>query len=80
MLDSITGGSYTGIFAVGNWVYFNGVSPSQGEHIGNKYYFRLTAVAPDYGTVSIQARVPVRCLAGQQRLTDGALEWLCLQL
>ncbi|MCG8569899.1 MAG: hypothetical protein MJB14_07140, partial [Spirochaetes bacterium] len=24
-----------------NWVYFNGVSPSQGEHIGNKYYFKI---------------------------------------
>jgi len=23
------------------WVYFSGVSPSQGEHIGNKYYFKV---------------------------------------
>ena len=23
------------------WVYFPGVSPSQGEHIGNKYYFKV---------------------------------------
>ncbi|HTZ52806.1 MAG TPA: hypothetical protein VMF68_14155, partial [Spirochaetia bacterium] len=23
------------------WVYFGGVSPSQGEHIGNKYYFKV---------------------------------------
>ena len=48
VLDSITGSSYTGAFRVGAWVYFNGVSPSQGEHIGNKYYFRLTAVSPNY--------------------------------
>ncbi|HET6486912.1 MAG TPA: hypothetical protein VFH83_10865, partial [Spirochaetia bacterium] len=23
------------------WVYFQGVAPSQGEHIGNKYYFKI---------------------------------------
>ena len=79
-LDSITGSSYAGAFAVGNWVFFNGVSPSQGEHIGNKYYFRLTAVTPGIRDAGIQARVPVRCLAGQQRLADGALERLRLQL
>ena len=27
------------------WVYFSGVSPSQGEHIGNKYYFKIVADA-----------------------------------
>ncbi|RPJ07761.1 MAG: hypothetical protein EHM28_06095, partial [Spirochaetaceae bacterium] len=26
------------------WVYFSGVSPSQGEHIGNKYYFKVVTV------------------------------------
>ena len=24
------------------WAYFGGVSPTQGEHIGNKYYFKIT--------------------------------------
>ena len=28
------------------WGYFSGVSPSQGEHIGNKYYFKVV-VEPD---------------------------------
>ncbi|MDY6827642.1 MAG: hypothetical protein SVV67_10875, partial [Bacillota bacterium] len=27
------------------WNYFDGVSPSQGEHIGNKYYFKIVAEA-----------------------------------
>jgi len=27
------------------WTYFAGVSPSQGEHIGNKYYFKVIAEA-----------------------------------
>ncbi|MBN1520468.1 MAG: hypothetical protein JW923_10315 [Spirochaetales bacterium] len=27
------------------WRYFSGVLPSQGEHIGNKYYFKIVAVA-----------------------------------
>ncbi|MEM5947093.1 FlgD immunoglobulin-like domain containing protein [Spirochaetia bacterium 38H-sp] len=27
------------------WLYFPGVLPSQGEHIGNKYYFRIVAEA-----------------------------------
>ncbi|ADN01072.1 FlgD immunoglobulin-like domain containing protein [Spirochaeta thermophila] len=29
------------------WVYFDGVVPSQGEHIGNRYYFKIVAKAPD---------------------------------
>lgn len=29
------------------WYYFSGVSPSQGEHIGNKYYFKIVAKAPN---------------------------------
>ena len=29
------------------WNYFAGVSPSQGEHIGNKYYFKIVAQAPN---------------------------------
>ncbi|MBN2656785.1 MAG: hypothetical protein JXR86_06975, partial [Spirochaetales bacterium] len=29
------------------WVYFPGVNPNQGEHIGNKYYFKVTVDAPD---------------------------------
>jgi hypothetical protein len=29
------------------WNYFTGVSPSQGEHIGNKYYFKVVAQAPN---------------------------------
>jgi hypothetical protein len=33
-----------GAFA-GEWFYFNGVSPSQGEHIANKYYFKIVTVA-----------------------------------
>ncbi len=49
VLDTIAGSSYTGAFRVGTWVYFNGVLPKQGEHIGNRYYFRLTAVTPGYG-------------------------------
>ena len=28
-----------------DWVYFGGVSPSQGEHIGNKYYFKVVCHA-----------------------------------
>ncbi len=27
------------------WAYFGGVSPTQGEHIGNKYYFKITVEA-----------------------------------
>lgn len=27
------------------WVYFQGVAPSQGEHIGNKYYFKIVVRA-----------------------------------
>ncbi|MDA8425857.1 MAG: hypothetical protein M0Z80_06925, partial [Treponema sp.] len=53
LLDSKTGTTYSGVFSE-NWVYFNGVSPSQGEHIGNKYYFRLTAVSPSFGTYSFK--------------------------
>ncbi|MBN1523636.1 MAG: hypothetical protein JW904_04065, partial [Spirochaetales bacterium] len=30
--------------AQNSWVYFAGVSPSQGEHIGNKYYFKIVSV------------------------------------
>ncbi|MBP7494532.1 MAG: hemagglutinin, partial [Spirochaetales bacterium] len=29
------------------WQYFSGVSPSQGEKIGNKYYFKIVAAAPN---------------------------------
>ncbi|MCX7788062.1 MAG: hemagglutinin, partial [Spirochaetes bacterium] len=29
------------------WYYFAGVLPSQGEKIGNKYYFKVVAVAPN---------------------------------
>jgi hypothetical protein len=29
----------------GTWYYFTGVSPSAGEHIGNKYYFKIVAIA-----------------------------------
>ena len=29
------------IDATTGWVYFPGVTPSQGEHIGNKYYFKV---------------------------------------
>ncbi|AEJ60370.1 hemagluttinin repeat-containing protein [Spirochaeta thermophila DSM 6578] len=29
------------------WVYFDGVLPSQGEHIGNRYYFKIVAKAPN---------------------------------
>ena len=29
------------------WVYFSGVSPSQGEHIGSKYYFKIVVDAQD---------------------------------
>ena len=35
------------------WTYFAGVSPSQGEHIGNKYYFKVVAQAG--GTVGKNA-------------------------
>ena len=35
-----------GFIAETGWHYFNGVSPSQGEHIGNKYYFKVVAEAP----------------------------------
>ncbi|WP_041866148.1 beta strand repeat-containing protein [Sediminispirochaeta smaragdinae] len=29
------------------WHYFSGVSPTQGEHIGNQYYFKVVAEAPN---------------------------------
>jgi hypothetical protein len=38
ILDTITRGN-----VADNWVYFSGVSPSQGEHIGNKYFFKIVA-------------------------------------
>jgi len=31
------------------WTYFPGVQPSQGEHVGNKYYFRVAMLAPASG-------------------------------
>ncbi len=44
------------------WVYFDGVDPSQGERIGNRYYFRVVAIAEDasscvqHGSVRLPAR------------------------
>jgi hypothetical protein len=32
-------------WSTAGWAYFDGVSPSQGEHIGNKYYFKITVEA-----------------------------------
>ena len=43
-LDSMTFRDQTG------WYYFDGVSPSQGEHIGNKYYFKIVAQVSLAGT------------------------------
>ena len=43
-LDSMTFRDQTG------WFYFDGVSPSQGEHIGNKYYFKIVAQVSLAGT------------------------------
>ncbi|MDH5716531.1 MAG: hypothetical protein OEZ22_02710, partial [Spirochaetia bacterium] len=45
-----TGGSLLSSFTYGNstaegWVYFSGVSASQGEKIGNKYYFKIVIEA-----------------------------------
>ncbi|MDH5720750.1 MAG: T9SS type A sorting domain-containing protein [Spirochaetia bacterium] len=45
-----TGGSLLSSFTQGNttgegWVYFSGVSASQGEKIGNKYYFKIVVEA-----------------------------------
>ncbi|MBN2440152.1 MAG: hypothetical protein JXJ04_02365 [Spirochaetales bacterium] len=37
-----------------DWVYFPGVLPQQGEHIGNKYYFKIAAeCALDAGNIFI---------------------------
>ena len=36
--------TYPGTDADGQWVYFAGVLPSQGEHIGNKYYFKVVSI------------------------------------
>jgi fibronectin-binding autotransporter adhesin len=43
-LDTLTFMDETG------WYYFAGVSPSQGEHIGNKYYFKIVAQVSLAGT------------------------------
>ncbi|HET6450729.1 MAG TPA: hypothetical protein VFI08_05425, partial [Spirochaetia bacterium] len=37
--------TFTRIAQNESWVYFGGVSPSQGEHIGNKYYFKIVLQA-----------------------------------
>lgn len=43
--SALEGGTQLDSFSRGNtnegWVYFNGVYPTQGEYIGNKYYFRV---------------------------------------
>ena len=36
----------------GGWVYFGAVSPSQGEHIGSKYYFKVVCHATDVANAS----------------------------
>lgn len=45
LLDTVTANAvnYSG------WRYFVGVNPSQGEHIGNKYYFRVVAETTNTG-------------------------------
>jgi hypothetical protein len=45
LLDTLTANAvnYSG------WRYFVGVNPSQGEHIGNKYYFRVVAETTNTG-------------------------------
>ena len=39
------------------WHYFSGVNPSQGERIGNKYYFKIVAKAPNAGKNGFQLDV-----------------------
>jgi len=35
-----------------NWVYFSTVYPNQGEHVGNKYYFKIVALMPNSGALN----------------------------
>lgn len=39
----------------GGWDFFNGVSPAQGEHIGNKYYFKIVIWRTDTTVSSTNA-------------------------
>ena len=41
------------------WTYFPGVQPSQGEHVGNKYYFRVAMLAPASGSYKNAYQVDV---------------------
>jgi hypothetical protein len=57
----------------GTWYYFpNGVSPGQGEHIGNKYYFKIVVQlppSPDY----TQYNAYILDISYNQSVTPGSI-------
>ncbi|QEN05122.1 hypothetical protein EW093_10500 [Thiospirochaeta perfilievii] len=54
----------------GEWKSFDGVYPSQGEHIGNKYYFRVVATA-DASKNGFQADVSYSSINGGSNVPTG---------
>ena len=59
------------------WVYFPGVSPSQGEHIGNKYYFKIVADADRRYRKKL---LPGERLLQQHGIRDGGSGCSCFLL